>query len=139
MLGDTLTDTKLELPELDPQAVQSVLEAFISRTKASIPDRYSSRYVAFQKVQCAFGKSMIEMSNEEPPTKRPRMEHPAIADPHWLDLSFLCGPQKEEIKVNRAVLASMNPVLHRVLFGAGLISVDPSKPIEWPDFDAQAV
>ena len=33
----------------------------------------------------------------------------------------------------------MNPVLHRVLYGTGLISVDPSKPIDWPDFDAQAV
>ena len=33
----------------------------------------------------------------------------------------------------------MNPVLHRILFGTGIISVDPTKPIEWPDFDAQAV
>ena len=41
--------------------------------------------------------------------------------------------------MNRSVLASMNPVLHRILYGTGLISVDPSKPIEWPDFDAKAV
>jgi hypothetical protein len=139
MFGDAFMDTKLELPELDPRAVQRVLETFFSRKKVSMPGRYTKAYKALQKVQCAFGKSMIEMSNEEPPLTRPRMEHPAIADPRWLDVSFLCGPQKEEIKVNRAVLASMNPVLHRVLFGTGLISVDLSKPIEWPDFDAQAV
>jgi hypothetical protein len=139
ILGDSLMDGKLELPELDPQAVQTVLEAFTSRKEVSKPYR-SVAGAAFEKVQCAFGKSMIEMVDEEtPPTKRPRMEHPAMADPRWLDASFLCGPQKEEIKVNRAVLASMNPVLYRVLYGTGLISVDPSKPIEWPDFDAQAV
>ena len=33
----------------------------------------------------------------------------------------------------------MNPVLHRYLYGTGLISVDLSKPIEWPDFNAQGV
>jgi hypothetical protein len=83
---------------------------------------------------------VLEVVDEKkPPTKRPKLKHPAIADPRWLDASFLCGPQKKEIKVNRAVLASMNPVLHRILYGTGLISVDPSKPIEWPDFDAKAV
>jgi hypothetical protein len=75
---------------------------------------------------CVWQEYMIEMSNEEPPLKRPRMEHPAIADPRWLDVSFLCGPHKKGIKVNRPVLESMNPVLQRVLFGTGLISVDPS-------------
>jgi hypothetical protein len=139
MLGDALTDTKLELPELDPQAVKRVLKAFSTRKEVSMPFQHTE-YVAFKEVQNAFGKSMIEMAKEkEPPSKKPRLEHPAIADPRWLDVSFLCGPQKEEIKVNRSVLASTNPVLHRILFGTGLISIDPSKPIEWPEFDAQAV
>ena len=133
--GDSLMDGKLELPELDPQAVQTVLAAFSSRKTVYKPYR-----AAFEEVQLAFGKSMLEMVDQkEPPTKRPRLEHPAMADPRWLDASFLCGPQREEIKVNRSVLASMNPVLHRILYGTGLISVDPSTPIEWPDFDAQAV
>jgi hypothetical protein len=84
MLGDALMDTEPELPELDPQAVQRVLDAFDSQKEVHIPGGYSSGYAAFQEVQCVFGKSMIEMLNEEPPTKRPRMEHPAIADPCWL-------------------------------------------------------
>ena len=138
ILGDALMESKLELPELDPQAVQRVLEAFSSRRDVRKPYAYKES-VAFEKVEKAFGKSMIEMAGEEPPTKGPRLEHPAIADARWLDASFLCGPQREEIKVNRSVLASMNPVLYRILFGSGIISVDPSKPIEWPDFDASAV
>ena len=138
MLRDALTDTKLVLPKLDPEAVQSVLEAFSSRKKVRTPYHHNER-AAFEEVQGAFGKSIIEMADEEPSPKRPRQEHPAIADARWLDASFLCGPQREEIKVNRSVLASMNPVLHRILFGTGIISVDPTKPIEWPDFDASAV
>ena len=138
MLGDPLLDTKLELPNLDPEAVQSVLETFISRKKVSTPFHHKER-AAFEEVQRAFGKSIIEMADEEPPTKRSKLEHPAIADARWLDASFLCGPQREEIKVNRSVLASMNPVLYHILFGTGIISVDPTKPIEWPDFDASAV
>jgi hypothetical protein len=140
ILGDSLMDGRLGLPKLDPQAVQTVLEAFTSRKEVSKPYRYGKEGAAFEEVQRAFGKSMIEMVDQkEHPTKMPRLQHPAIADPRWLDASFLCGPQREEIKVNRAVLASMNPVLYRVLYGTGLISVDLSKPIEWPDFDAQAV
>jgi hypothetical protein len=142
MLSDALMETKLEFPELDPQAVLSVLDAFSSRKVVKMPHPHSgySKDTAFQEVQRAFGKSMLEMADEEPPTKRPRWdEHPAMADARWLDASFLCGPQREEIKVNRSTLASMNPVLHRILFGTGLISVDPSKPIEWPDFDAHSV
>ena len=142
MLSDALMNTKLELPELDPQAVLSVLEAFSSRKVVKMPHPQCdySEDSAFQEVQRTFGKSIIEMADEEPLTKRPRLEeHPAISDARWLDASFLCGPQREEIKVNRSALASMNPVLHRILFGTGLISVDPSNAIEWPDFDAQAV
>jgi len=138
MLGDALMDTKVNLPNLDPEAVQSVLEAFSSRKEVTASYDHKER-AAFKEVQRAFGKSIIEMADEEPPTKRPRLEHPAISDARWLDASFLCGPQKEEIKVNRSALASMNPVLHRILFGTGIISVDPTKPIEWPDYDAQAV
>ena len=131
-------DTKLELPELDPQAVQSVLGVFSSRKEVKMP-YWDRERKAFYDVKCAFGKSMIEMAKDLPTTDKPRLEHPAIADPRWFDASFLCGPQREEIKVNRSVLASMNPVLHRDLFGTDLNPVDPSKPIEWPDFDAQAV
>jgi hypothetical protein len=144
-LCDALMDTKLELPELDPQAVQIVLGAFSSREKVSLPYRdedrrwRSSISVAIDDAQRVFGKSMIEIANEESPTGSPRLEHPAMADPRWFDASFLCGPQREEIKVNRAVLASMNPVLNGLLFGTDLIPVDPPKPIEWPDYDAQAV
>jgi len=137
--SDALMDTKLELPELDPQAVQRVLDAFTSRKKVEML-YWDKAHTAFYHVQCVFGKSMIEMANQLPSsTDRPRLEHPAIADPRWLDAIFLCGPQKEEIKANRSVLASMNPVLHRILFGTDLIPVDPSKPIDWPDYDAQAV
>ena len=131
-LGDAKMDTKLELPELDPEAVQGVLDAFSSRKNAKRPYDHQ-KYEAFLKAQRAFGM------NEPLQKKRPRLEHPAINDPRWLDASFLVGPQREEIKVNRSVLASTNPVLHRLLFGTDLISVDPSKPIEWPDFDAPAV
>ena len=136
--GDALTDTKLELPKLDPQAVESLLGAFSSRHQVRMP-YWSREQRAFYKVRCAFGNSTIEIAKKKLPDDRTRLEHPAMADPRWLDASFLCGPQREEIKVNRAVLASMNPVLHGVLFGTDLIPVDPSKPIEWPDFDAQAV
>jgi len=141
MLSDALMETKLEFPELDPQAVLSVLDAFSSRKVVKMPDPQCdySEDSAFQEVHYTFGKSMIEMADEQPPTKRPKLEHPAIGDARWLDASFLCGPQREEIKVNCSALASMNPVLHRILFGTGLISVDPSKPIEWPDFDAHSV
>jgi hypothetical protein len=130
--GDACMDTKLELPELDPQAVERVLKVFSSRKDVAKPYHPHNEYKAFEKVQRAFGKSMKEMANG-------RFEHPAIADPRWLDATFLVGPQREEIKVNRSVLASMNPVLYRVLFGTGLSSVDPFKPIEWPDYDAQDV
>ena len=136
--GDALMDTKLELPELNPQAVQKVLDTYSSRKKVKRPFCWNEKDV-FQTVQRAFGKSMVEMASETTPTESSRLEHPAIADPRWLDASFLCGPQRKEIKVNRSVLASMNPVLHRILFGTDPIPVDPSKPIEWPDYDAQAV
>ena len=139
MFGEALMDTKLELPELDPQAVQSVLDTYSSRKQARKPDLSEREHMDFQNVQRAFGKSMIEMAKEETPNESSRLEHPAIADPRWLDASFLCGPQREEIKVNRLVLASMNPVLYRLLVGTDLIPVDPSKPIVWPDYDARAV
>ena len=139
MFGEALMDTKLELPELDPQAVQSVLDTYSSRKQARKPDSSERERMDFQNVQRAFGKSMIEMAKEETPNESSRLEHPAIADLRWLDASFLCGPQREEIKVNRLVLASMNPVLYRLLVGTDLIPVDPSKPIEWPDYDARAV
>jgi hypothetical protein len=137
LVNDALKDTKLELPQLDPEAVQKVLDALTSRKKVRLYGHSTSQ------VTDAFGWSTIDsdddVDKDEPPTKKCKKEHPAMADPRWLDVTFLVGPDKEEIKVNRLVLASMNPVLHRVLFGTGLILVDPSKPIEWPDFDGQAV
>jgi len=141
MVGDAFTDTKLELPDLDPRAVHLVLEAFTARKKVGIPSS-NDEYEAFQKVQHVFGKSSMEMAKQEqepPPAKKPKkLEHPAMADHRWLDTTFLVGPQREEIKANRAVLGSMNPVLQRILFGTGSILVDPSKPIEWPDFEVEA-
>lgn len=138
LVRDVFEETKLELPELDPVGVQFVLDEYSSReNKADWPYRRSEEFKAIQKVKDKFGMSVTETHG--PPTKKPKKEHPAMADPRWLDATFLAGPHKEEIKVNRSVLASMNPVLHRILFGTGVMSVDPSKPIEWPDFDAQAV
>ncbi len=71
--------------------------------------------------------------------KKPKVQHPALHDVRWLDCTFLAGPEKEEIKANRAMLASMNPVLSRILYGTGSISVDFSRPIEWSEFDSTAV
>ena len=56
-----------------------------------------------------------------------------------MDVTFLAGSGQEEILGNRAVLATLNPVLARILFGTGCISVDPSRPIDWTQFDAAAV
>jgi hypothetical protein len=33
----------------------------------------------------------------------------------------------------------MSPVLNRMLFGVDLITVDPTVPIVWPDFDTEVV
>ena len=65
--------------------------------------------------------------------------HPALSDARWLDVPFLVGPNKEEVTANRAVLASLNPVLSCILFGTGAIKVVPSTPIEWSDHDVVAV
>jgi hypothetical protein len=55
------------------------------------------------------------------------------------DALFIVGPDETEIRANRSVLAAMSPVLNRMLFGVDLITVDPTAPIVWPDFDAEMV
>jgi hypothetical protein len=55
------------------------------------------------------------------------------------DALFIVGPDETEIRANRSVLAAMSPVLNRMLFGVDLITVDPTVPIVWPDFDAEVV
>jgi len=66
--------------------------------------------------------------------------HPALSNPRFLDCTFLMGPAKVEISASGVCLAAMNPVLKRILYGTGCIAaVDPSVPIQWPDFDADAV
>jgi len=140
LLEDINSAKTLVLPDLDHDAVETVLDAFTSRKPYSMPYAcsiygFSDEAKAVKKVGDLFGvdpygnkKAKIDDSN-----------HPAFNNPRWSDVTFIVGPTNEEIKANRAVLASLNPVLYRILYGTGSISVDPSQPIRWPDFDALAV
>jgi hypothetical protein len=49
--------------------------------------------------------------------------------------TFIVGPEKTEIVWDRTILAKSNPTLSKILYGSGEIKTDPSKPIEWLDFD----
>ena len=55
------------------------------------------------------------------------------------DATFIVGHDKTHITTKRAVLAATNPVLQRMLYGVGLIKVDPAVPIVWSEFDTEVV
>lgn len=55
------------------------------------------------------------------------------------DCTFLVGPEQELVEANRAVLAHSNGVLASMLYGTGLLEVDPSAPIKWTEFEPEAV
>lgn len=55
------------------------------------------------------------------------------------DCTFLVGLEQELVEANRAVLAHSNEVLANMLYGTGLLQVDPSVPIKWTEFEPEAV
>lgn len=141
LVGDLTTATKLELPDLDHKAVKTVLDVFTTRKNdARMPDRWHKDYQASKLVLETFGlDNDYQHKTKKAKTDDAIFQHPALTDPRWLDVTFIVGSNKEEVKANRAVLASLNPVLRRILFGTGHITVDPLKPIDWTEFDAGAV
>ncbi|KAL3904874.1 MAG: hypothetical protein SGILL_009900 [Bacillariaceae sp.] len=136
---DVLEANKIELKQLSPEAVAIVLDLYTTRKSVKLPGRWGSERDLYNSVLAA--KTVFGVGDEgsKPPPKKPKTEHPALADPRWLDATFIVGADKEEVKANRLALAAMNPVLSRILFGTGIIAVDSSKPIEWPEFDVGAV
>jgi hypothetical protein len=149
LVDDIMKTDKIELPELDPDMVELVLECFTTRKHIELPFECDDedRIKETTKVLETFG---LEVDDEAYQTQTKKLKrdtsddvstssHPALTDPRLLDAIFLAGPEKKEIKVCRAVLASMNPVLYRIMFGTGCITVNTSAPIEWPEYDAEAV
>lgn len=140
---DTLLGDKgqVELPDLEPSAVVAVINHHTTREKTvnPFPPRWGSMP---EKEKQAIREVYTTLKGEEPPSKKVRMSpeaHAALTDTRWLDATFLVGLDKTEVKANRACLAAMNPVLKAMMYGSGQIVVDPQKPIEWPEFDPQAV
>lgn len=144
--GDTIQAAKLELPDADPRALELVLDAYTTHKKVSMPSWWSNQdlHDAVQLLKDKFG--LVEKNSsgmDGAATKKDgesiRQHHPMLNDARWHDVTFLVGSSKEELKTNRAVLASLNDVMNLILYGTGHISVDPAKPIEWTDYDAAAV
>lgn len=141
LVGDVTQAKKMELRDVDPEAVEMLLDIVTTRKNVEMPYRYGKKYEAVQKVRKIFfgSDTNVQPSNKKAKTSNGVAQHPALNDDRWLDVTFLVGPNKKEVKANRAVLASMNPLLYRILYGTGIISVDPSKPVEWFEFDEVAV
>lgn len=146
--GDVMQASKLDLPDLDPKAVELVLKRCTSREKVEKPSRWNNRELseAVDAVEEKFamngtGKPVAKKvkANDTGINATAVDSHLIWTDTRWHDATFLVGPDKEELKVNRAALASLNDVMCRILYGTGQIAVDPSKPIEWPYYDVVAV
>jgi hypothetical protein len=131
LVEDLTTATKLELPDLDPESFEIVLEASTTRSTPHIP--YSLRH-EIEKVKNTLGLLPNETSG-----KKQKTEHPALNNACLLDTTFLVGPNKEEVRANRQVLALTNPVLCRILYGTGSLTVDSTQPIDWLQFEPQVV
>jgi hypothetical protein len=137
--GDGVKD-QLLLPDLDPHAVEAVIDRHTTRgeTLWTFPwEMYDDEMNAIRNVY-----KVLEPP-DEPEAKRTKAAVKsgfiAQAGERFLDATFLVGPNRTEIKANRAVLAAMNPVLKLMLYGTGIITVNPSRPIEWAEFEAEAV
>lgn len=138
LVEDMETAQKLVLEDLHPKAAETVLKIFTTREGGSVPHRRDPMFLSIGSAIKKFG--LDDLRKRKASTEGNKgSQHPALTDNRWLDVTFLVGPYKEEVKANRAVLASLNPVLCRMLYGTGHISVDPAKPIEWPEYDAVAV
>jgi hypothetical protein len=135
---------QLQLPDLDPNAVEAVIDYHTTRgeTRAPFPPEWGmcdGEKNAINKVY------KVLQPPEEPEAKRAKKAAAKSGfvaqqtDERFLDATFLVGPNRTDIKGNRAVLAAMNQVLKLCLYGTGIITVDPSKPIEWAEFEAEAV
>jgi hypothetical protein len=149
LVGDIMKTDNIALQDLDPDMVEIVLEFSTTRKQVVLPFQCDEedRIAETTKVLQTFGLE-VEDETYQTQTKKLKIDttddmstssHPALTDPRWLDATFLAGQEKTEIKVCRAVLASMNPVLHRILFGTGCIPAFTSAPIEWPQYDAETV
>ena len=140
LVGDLTKTDSFDLLDLNPEAVELVLKANTTRFHVDMPSRWQNKelYESVQNVLQKFGlieqpKKKAKATIEVDATKND--EHIAMTDNSLLDATFLVGPEKEEVKVNRAALASVNEVLARILYGTGSISVDPTKAIEGPQFE----
>jgi hypothetical protein len=132
---------QLLLPDLDPHAVEAVIDHHTTRGKTF--QTFPSWTMCDDEKNAINKVYKVLEPPEEPKAKRTKAAVKsgfiAQAGERFLDATFLVGPNRTEIKANRAVLAAMNPVLKLMLYGTGIITVDPYKPIEWAEFEAEAV
>lgn len=134
----------IELPKLSPVKFETVINHFTTRDSVAsvLDDNYDyfgdyfgdydgdhcngyEMKVAIQNVERHFHRFVV--FGKEPKS----YDHPMT--------TFLVGPDKTPVIAHRAILAAMNPILKKMLYGTGMITVDQSKPIEWPDVDDQVV
>ena len=125
----------LILEDLHATAFEKVVEHYTTTRK---PGRYAS--FPSWRMDKDLVDGINRVLNFLKPTDEPQQKklhadaaaatHPALTDPVWLDATFLVGPDKTELKANRACLATMNPVMKNMLYGTGFIVVDPMKAIE---------
>jgi hypothetical protein len=136
----------LEFPNLMPSAVKHWLHRLCSRDGSVLDLSPRPSHEDIKKVKSTWNISSSAQKKRKAQTLTGDEEsylavHPSLSEKRFFDCSFLIGENPSvTIQGNRAILGSMNAVLHSILYGTGSVSAhDNSQPIVWTEFDPEAV